>query len=329
MSIAFDAQSTVTVSSASSISGSHTCASGSVLVVGIILKDSGNTQHVISGTYGGVSFSFVSTTSTTNRVLELWICNAPPSGVNTISFTFSGSTSNGADYRAMSYTGAIQSGQPDSHNQGTTAPAVGNISISTTTIAATTWLVGFAQLDNGGTITAGSNTFYRGSTSGVETLGFDSNGNQNPAGSYSLTVNTSAFPLNAYQMNLVSISAANIVTFSVSDTITISEKQKYTLSMFFKETINLAEQTISVLKSKSFLIVESITMSDTILFLRKIAFSIHDAITVIDRFSSHGEWIETNKSSNPVWTASTQDTPPTWNQPNKSSGPTWTATNKY
>lgn len=206
MAIAFDnSQYTDT-----SESYSYTCAIGAVLVVGIVLRDTGNTKSVTSVTYGGQSGSFVSTTSTMNRVFELWIVNTPPSGSNTLSYTLSGGTSNGQASLAMSYTGAILSGQPNSHGENTTGGSQATISASATTTVDNCWLVAIAQLNNGGTISAGAGTFLRNNVG--EVVGFDSNGPKSPAGSYSLTGNTASNSTNGYQMNLLALAPSTNTT---------------------------------------------------------------------------------------------------------------------
>jgi hypothetical protein len=96
-----------------------------------------------------------------------------------------GSSTNGATWSA--YSGAKQTGVPDSHNKlGVTAAT---ITVSTTVVLPNSWLV-MATSDNTGTITGGTGTTVRAEDSSRGGGIVDSNGSVG-SGSQSLIVNSS------------------------------------------------------------------------------------------------------------------------------------------
>lgn len=177
MALAFDASAIKAFTAGSPVTFSHTC-TGSDRILIVFVWDTAGTSHGTTGvTYNGVSMTQIGTAQThpTTGVssTSAWYLIAPATGSNTISIatTTAGSTA----AVAMSYTGAKQSGQPDSNaknSYNTTAHTTW--SLSTTVVASNCWLAA-GMVDDSNAPTAGASTTMRqNSASGFG--GFDSNG---------------------------------------------------------------------------------------------------------------------------------------------------------
>jgi hypothetical protein len=185
MAIAYDSSASGT-SAGTSTTFAHTCAGSNRILFVEAYSTSGD--DVTGITYNGAAMTQVSKVSKSgsSEKLYLYYLLAPATGSNNVVVSRSGSGGflHGA---SASYTGALQSGVPDSF--ATSAP-VGNdtsISISTTSILDNCWLVGSFVCDNGG-ITAGSSTTVRAGDTSFDVIA-DSNGAKTPAGSYALAIN--------------------------------------------------------------------------------------------------------------------------------------------
>lgn len=183
--IAFDAASQGT-SSGTSTTFAHTCSGSDRL---LFVEAYSTTGDDVTGiTYNGVAMTQINKVSKSgsSEKLYLYYLAAPATGSNNVVVSRSGSGGflHGA---ASSYTGAKQTGIPDS--QTTTAPVGTGTSLTatTTTVANNCWLVAAFVCDNGG-ITAGSGTSVRGGDTSFDVIA-DSNGAKTPAGSHSLIVN--------------------------------------------------------------------------------------------------------------------------------------------
>lgn len=184
MAIAYDATSIGTQVNASSKSWSHTCTgSDRILFVSAM---SNTTDDVTGVTYNGVSMTQVGKQqmqASNNRWVYLYQLVNPATGSNTITINASGTTF--LQGTATSYTGAKQTGQPDSSNTGF-ANSSTSITISTTVVTSGSWLV-MATGDNNGGESGGTGTTVRNSTNGNAIS--DSNGTVG-TGSQSLQVTT-------------------------------------------------------------------------------------------------------------------------------------------
>lgn len=104
-----------------------------------------------------------------------WYLINPASGTNTIAVTSSGNCT----AIASSFTGAKQSGQPDSFGVNNNASGTSSLAVSTTVVAADCLLVGGVSEDQGSGATGGTNTTVRDFTgqglniadSGTSTIG--------------------------------------------------------------------------------------------------------------------------------------------------------------
>lgn len=152
MAIALDTSTAVSVTgSGTSLTYAHT-ASGTNRIL-FVPCASINGSHTITGvTYNGVAMTEIGHAATQgNFFTYLWCLIAPDTGTNNVVITAGGT--NKIAGGAVSYTGALQSGQPDSFNTGT---AVGtSLTVSTTVVASGSWMVGIGNTGNG-TIAAGT-----------------------------------------------------------------------------------------------------------------------------------------------------------------------------
>jgi hypothetical protein len=179
MAIAFD--STANGNSAgTSTTFSHTCSgSDRGLFVGVL------TDGTVTGvTYAGVAMALVNSVlgTPTGNNEYLYYLSAPATGANNVIATASGSGS--VFGHSMSYTGVLQSGQPEAQNTNTAASGT-SLTVSLTTIADNAWLVGYFR--NGATsLSAGAGTTLRSASSSIVVA--DSGGAKTPPGTHSLEV---------------------------------------------------------------------------------------------------------------------------------------------
>ena len=180
MAISFDAASTGDATD-TTLTFAHTCTgTRRLLVVGVGIEDA---DDEISGvTYNGVAMTLVDkiVNGVPNEWTYMFYLLNPSSGTNNVVVTASSSTT--IRGLGVSYTGVLQSGQPDSKNEATAQGA--SHALSTTTVLDNSWVVGMAQGDDA-TPGAGTGVTSR-ATVGGSRIG-DSNGPKTPAGSYSMT----------------------------------------------------------------------------------------------------------------------------------------------
>jgi hypothetical protein len=178
MAIAFDAISTGG-NGGTSQTFSHTCTgTNRLLFVGGFNQEASST--ITGVTYDGVALTEIANSSQTNNSVSLWYLIAPSTGASDVVITRSTST-NALLGVAASYTGAKQSGVPDSDNTGG-ASSGSSLTISTTTVEDNCWIVGIFRNEQGVNI-AGSNTTMRNASSIA--MG-DTNADQSPAGAHSI-----------------------------------------------------------------------------------------------------------------------------------------------
>ncbi len=179
MAIAFDAVSSGGGSGATSETFSHTCSgTNRLLFVGGFNQEASST--ITGVTYDGEALTEIASSSQTNNSVSLWYLIAPATGANDVVVTRSSST-DALIGVAVSYTGAKQSGVPDSDNTGGSSSG-SSLTISTTTVEDNCWITGIFR-NEVAVNSAGSNTTMRNSSSIA--MG-DTNADQSPAGSYSI-----------------------------------------------------------------------------------------------------------------------------------------------
>ena len=165
--------------SVSSITYSHTITGSNPILV---VVSQAYSQTFSGATYNGTAMTLVSLArySTSNVYGALWIMQAPPTGANNVVVTLNGTTAGNKQFaiHSMSYTGAAQTGQPDSFGTNTAeGSSVTTFTVTTTVVNSNTWLVGGAS-EEAGDIAAGSagaGTTYRGAVQ-FNQWGADSNG---------------------------------------------------------------------------------------------------------------------------------------------------------
>lgn len=142
MAIAFDAASSNSGTTGTTLVWSHTCTgSNLVLVVGSEYLSLADASNITGITYGAQSLTFIrkNRTDAGNVNTELWYLIAPLTGPHDVTITWDVAPG-GQEGGAVSLRGAKQSGQPDAHNgvsQGSSAAP----SVSVTTVADQCWLV--------------------------------------------------------------------------------------------------------------------------------------------------------------------------------------------
>lgn len=170
-----------------SLSWTSPAVSGSDTIgfVSFYTEASGSTDPITGVTWGGIACTLIRKQLRANNIgyTQLWYIVNPASSA-TVEITCSTAYLDAAF--AQYYTGASQSGVPDSDNSNSTTPT-NSITVSTTTVADNCWVVCAGLSDNGG-ISAGTGMTSRGSYGGFAIAG-DSNGAVTPAGSYSMTLN--------------------------------------------------------------------------------------------------------------------------------------------
>lgn len=181
MALAFDsATRSGAAASGTNLTFAHTCSgSNRLLFVGMIVYSGGD---LVTGvTYNGVAMSEINqVTSPAGYVQNVWLLVGPASGTNNVVATLSG-TGDRQGY-AVSYTGALQTGQPDNNNTNTTTATT--ITATLTTIADNCWAVMFLTNNAANLDSTGTNFVLRTTT---DSSGFgDTGGPVTPAGSLSM-----------------------------------------------------------------------------------------------------------------------------------------------
>jgi len=148
MSIAFDAEAVSSlVNTGTSVTWSHTCTGSNRILFAACIGDS--TSDLVTGaTYGGTAMTLVdkAQTPTGGRWCYLFVLVAPASDANNV--VISASSSIVLAGVSSSYTGAAQSGQPDTETSSTSAGVTPFTQTSLSTVAANCWTVGFFNTNN-------------------------------------------------------------------------------------------------------------------------------------------------------------------------------------
>lgn len=184
--IAYDATGSGGTASGTSISFSHTCSgSDRILFVGVSVRGISGRDSLTGVTYNGDALTLVDKSLNTvdaDRYTYLYYMIAPDTGAHNVVVSVSETAA--ITGVSQSYTGAHQSGQPDSFNDNSVNSA-SSITTSTTTVQDNSWLVSVCTVKNIGLAEAGTGTTRRNTASPVTSMG-DSNGAKTPAGSHSM-----------------------------------------------------------------------------------------------------------------------------------------------
>lgn len=168
--IAYDATSQGTYG-ASPLTFAHTCTgTNRILFVNTIT----DTDTVTGVTYGGVAMTLIAKSTypgAGRKGTSLFYLIAPTSGTNNIVITASSGSVGGA---GISYTGAKQTGQPDSSNTKAQGSSEATMAIATTVVASNCWEIA-TSCDNQGSGGTGLNGAVVKQTSGQGMIFGDSN----------------------------------------------------------------------------------------------------------------------------------------------------------
>lgn len=224
MSIAYDTSASGTTASGSSITHSHTMATGTAGIIFFFVHCQ-TLASISSVTYNGDATTLLTSWTITgfsaDRYAAIYYRVAPDTGTHDVVTTFSGTTNGSC--QSVSYLGALQSGIPDALGS-TGSGNVNNSTVSSSSpssVADLSWKI-FWFLSATGTHSASTGSTGRTinlSNSGISSV-FDSNSAITPAGTYSMEVSVSGSTNYAYIMFTF---APFIYSHTQLDTITISE----------------------------------------------------------------------------------------------------------
>ncbi len=180
MAINFDAAADVLSLASSTATFSHTCSGSNRILFVSLMHGSGTSDRVSGVTYNSVAMTRINRATSSNEPCYLYYLIAPDTGANNVVVTLNTATTCRAC--SSSYTGALQSGVPDS--SGTNTQESGNsIQKAITTVLDNCWLVYGVSLADGTAATATGSGAVRAQE--TENCIGDSNGAKTPAGSYS------------------------------------------------------------------------------------------------------------------------------------------------
>jgi len=206
MTIAFDAVSGGSVSG-TALTVAHTCAGSNRLLLSSIFGDSAD---VITGaTYNGLAMTLVDKLfdGASSRFHYCFALLAPATGTHNIVVSASTSIIMGAS--SASYTGVLQSGQPEAfaHNSN---PSTASLATIVTTLTDNAWTVYCAHAE-GGHPAAGANSTFRGDDGfggvGISAI-MDSNGPISPAAAHSMTFTATSGPCIGIIVSIAPLGAA-------------------------------------------------------------------------------------------------------------------------
>lgn len=172
-----------------SLTFAHTTSgSNRLLVIGISNQsDSGSDIGASDVSYNGDTATYINKyTNPQNDTVYMYYLINPDSGSNNVVINRADATGT-VQARVWSITGAKQSAQPDAHATANTT--TGTLTSTVTNVSANTWSVLMAYNQEGGTISASTNSTARGATDLYSRL-FDNSGVAPTAGTgaYSMTV---------------------------------------------------------------------------------------------------------------------------------------------
>lgn len=182
MAIAYDTgDQKYTGGSATSTFNLAASASGSIAVIMVF---NGNGAPLSGVTVGGSAATLIRSYNIAgSQYLSAWYYVNPPT--SSVAYTATATNANDdVEICALIYSGAKQTGQPDSSNQGTSATP---LTLSTTTVEDNCWLVACARNTGSGAPSPSTgSTTRKGTPTVTPVLYADSNGAKTPAGVHSM-----------------------------------------------------------------------------------------------------------------------------------------------
>lgn len=193
MAIARDNHAFLTATTAASATVAYTCTgSNQILFVGVVGELA--SDNITGVTYNGVSMTLIDKNSNgVSRWTYIFYLLNPASGSNNI--VISAGSSSFIEGMAASYTGVLQSGQPDAHGFTIQGSASSSITKSLTTVADNCWIFGFSHTNTVQTYTAtGRAVRLDGDNNNDTMVTYDTNGAVTPAGATSVGFSYSGTP---------------------------------------------------------------------------------------------------------------------------------------
>lgn len=276
MAIAFDASGNSGRTAAATASYSHTCAGSNRILFAITYSEGGAASNDVTAiTYNGVAMTLAASSYASGQYgCNIYYLIAPATGANTLSASFSTTSSNHA-ILGLSYTGAQQSGQPDAT---TTDRTSGNATLTLTTIADNCWaVIGEAS----GRAPAASTNVTQRSAPGDGTFSGDSNGIIHPAGSFSMSLTEASGGTPGRVMVSFAPLAGTTYTPTYTESITTTATLLKSTTRPLTESITTAA---TLLKSTLRLFTDSITNTDTFSGARVKPATLTELVSVTDTF---------------------------------------------
>jgi hypothetical protein len=235
MAIAYDNAGLAFDGSGTSGSGSFTVGSGTnrILFCGLTLANSGDT--LTSVTYNSVAMTQIGKKKdpSSNLWRYLYYLINPSSGSNTLAASSSTSTTS---FNAVcsSYSGARQTGQPDSSATADASSAT-SVTGNTTSVADNSWAIMYGGNFNSA-LSAGTGSTLRVDSGGGYGAIVDSNGAITPAGATSLQITGSSSNWSAI---IATLTPPITISLTVDETVTATEVSG--VGTTFLEDVSLAE----------------------------------------------------------------------------------------
>jgi hypothetical protein len=191
-------------------------------------------DRITGVTYNAVSMSSQqSTKGDSGRFISTFVKANPSTGTNNLIISSSPSDIIGASI--ISLSGAQQTDTPDSKNTATSA-STASLSVSTTVVAANSWLVAFSH---GTCLTAGAGTNVRSETTADGYVSGDSNGTVSTGSQSLVFTNGAAGAVTALILSIAP--ASNAYTQTLTETPTISDTIKKATTRVLTQTLTLTE----------------------------------------------------------------------------------------
>lgn len=189
---------------------SHSVGAAANMVAFLVLYDSNNVTQ--TATWGGVSMTSVTAFLGSSSAVQVFMLPNPGSGVKTIAVSGNTGTVN-LKAVAVTYSGLAQLTTLDASITGTNA-AIGTITQALTTVAPNTWTMLAVDRVAGNTANTGVTTRVSDTVGGVGAYYGDSNGDQTPAGSYTMSVTKNGGGTSAAAWVMFSAAYASSVSLS-------------------------------------------------------------------------------------------------------------------
>ena len=259
MAISFDAASgPATANPGTSVTQSHTVASGSNLALVVVAQSGGDRTTTDSCTWNGTSMTKVDSVYDVNlgRTVSIFLLLNPDTGTHNA--VYSPGVNILCKLAVASYQGVAQTGQPDAKNE--TTESTESPSISVTTVADNCWAVGVLGSDTAITVTTGNNR----TTTAFPLV---DNGPKTPAGSVSIA-GTCSSAHHAHQI-LSLAPAPEEKNINVSDSVSVGESVSVTvfppdLAIDVSDSVSVAEDVSIIIDPLAPSVSDSVSVGESV-----------------------------------------------------------------